>query len=145
LLRRTDSDNVRQVSSVPVDFLRGVPLFAEVSDRGLREIGETLTRRSYAAGETVVDEGEGGIAFFVVEKGTATVAKGGGETLTTLRPGDHFGEVALLAGSSRTATITADTDLVCWGMTGWTFRPMLRSEPSITLKLLEGLARQQAR
>ena len=133
------------MSGVPVDFLRGVPLFAEVSDRGLREIGETLTRRSYSAGETVVDEGEGGIAFFVVEKGTATVSKGSGETLTTLRPGDHFGEVALLAESSRTATITAETDLVCWGMTGWTFRPMLRSEPSITLKLLEGLARQQAR
>jgi CRP-like cAMP-binding protein len=133
------------MSGAPIDFLRTVPIFAEVSDKGLREISGTLSSRTYAAGDVVVDEGQGGVGFFLVEKGTARVTRGGGETLATLGPGSHFGEVALLAGSARTATITADSELVCWGMTGWTFRPMLKSEPSVTLKLLENLARQLAR
>jgi CRP-like cAMP-binding protein len=133
------------MSGAPIDFLRTVPIFGEVSDKGLREISGTLSSRTYAAGDVVVDEGEGGVGFFLVEQGTARVTRGGGETLATLGPGTHFGEVALLAGSKRTATITADSDLVCWGMTGWTFRPMLKSEPTVTLKLLENLARQLAR
>jgi CRP-like cAMP-binding protein len=132
------------MSGAPIDFLRTVPIFSEVSDKGLREISGTLSSRTYAAGDVVVDEGEGGVGFFLVEKGTARVSRGG-ETLATLGPGTHFGEVALLAGSKRTATITADSELVCWGMTGWTFRPMLKSEPTVTLKLLENLARQLAR
>jgi CRP-like cAMP-binding protein len=133
------------MSGPSIEFLRGVPLFSEVSDRGLREIGGTLTSRSYTAGDTVVGAGEGGVGFFIVERGSADVARSDGQIVATLGPGTYFGEVALLAGSSRTATITAATDLVCWGMTAWAFRPMLKSEPSVTLKLLEGLARQQSR
>ena len=133
------------MSGPPLEFLRTVPLFADVSDRGLKAIQGTLSHRTYDAGETVVEEGNSGIGFFLVESGSARVTKDGGETLATLGPGSHFGEVALLAGSSRSATITAESGLSCWAMAGWTFRPMLKNEPTVTLKLLEGLARQQAR
>jgi CRP-like cAMP-binding protein len=133
------------VADAPIAFLRTVPIFSEVSDRDLREIAGNLKQRSYSAGETLVDEGEGGVGFFIVESGTASVTRGGGDTLATVGPGDHFGEVALLANSPRTATITADGDLSCWGMSAWAFRPMLKAQPSVTLKLLEGLARQTAR
>ena len=51
--------------------------------------------------------------------------------------GQTPGEVALLAGAHRTATVTADSDSICWGMPAWNFRPLVREQPSVTIKLLE--------
>ena len=61
-----------------------------------------------------------------------------------LGPGSHFGEIALLSGAERTATVSAETDVVVWGMPAWNFRPLVREQPSVTMKLLEGMARQLA-
>jgi CRP/FNR family cyclic AMP-dependent transcriptional regulator len=133
------------VTDASIEFLRSVPLFAGISDRGLREISQTLKHRSYHAGDALLGEGEGGVGFFIIESGTASVTKGGGAALATFGPGDHFGEVALLADSSRTATVTADTDVSCWIMAAWSFRPMLKAEPTVALKLLDGLALQVSR
>ncbi|HEY1478480.1 MAG TPA: cyclic nucleotide-binding domain-containing protein, partial [Gaiellales bacterium] len=108
------------------------------------EIGESMTRREYGAGHAITGEGEGGVGFFLIESGSATVSRGG-ERLTTLGPGDHFGEVALLAGSERTATVTSDDAVVCWAMSAWVFKPMLRNHPAVALALLDVLARQLAR
>jgi CRP-like cAMP-binding protein len=83
------------------------------------------------------------VGFFFVESGTASVTQDG-QRRATLGPGDHFGEIALLAGADRTATVSAETDLVCWGMPAWNFRPMVREQPTVTVKLLEGMARQLA-
>ena len=88
-------------------------------------------------------EGEGGVGFFFVEKGTVAVTQDD-ERRATLGPGDHFGEIALLAGADRTATVSAETDVVCWGMPAWNFRPLVREQPSVTVKLLERMARQLA-
>jgi CRP-like cAMP-binding protein len=127
-----------------IEFLKSVPIFAEVPDKALREIAESMTCREYAAGRAITGEGEGGVGFFLIEQGTATVSRGG-ERLTKLGKGDHFGEVALLAGSERTATVTADDAVVCWAMSAWVFKPMLRNNPSVSLALLEVLAHQLAR
>jgi CRP-like cAMP-binding protein len=132
------------VTDASIEFLRSVPLFADIPDRGLREISQTLKHRSYHAGDALLGEGEGGVGFFVIESGTASVTKGGA-ALATFGPGDHFGEVALLAGSTRTATVTADSDVSCWIMAAWSFRPMLKSQPTVALKLLDGLALQVSR
>jgi CRP-like cAMP-binding protein len=125
----------------PYDFLRGVPLFSEVTDKDLRAIAASMKRRAFAPGDEIVSEGEGGVGFFFVESGSLSVTNEG-KVLATLGNGDHFGEVALLSGAGRTATVKADTDVVCWGMPAWNFRPLVREQPSVTVKLLERMARQ---
>ena len=64
----------------------------------------------------------------------------GGEQRATLGPGDYFGEIALLTGSARTATIIASTDMTCYGMTSWDFRPLVESNSGIAWKLLTAMA-----
>jgi CRP-like cAMP-binding protein len=127
----------------PYDFLRGVPLFSDVSDKNLQTIAASMRRRTFAPGDRVVSEGEGGVGFFFVESGTLEVSQDD-RRVAKLGPGDHFGEIALLAGADRTATVTAQDDVVCWGMPAWNFRPLVREQPSVTMKLLESMARQLA-
>jgi CRP-like cAMP-binding protein len=88
---------------------------------------------------TRTEEGAGGAGFFVVEAGEAEVTVDG-EPRGTIGEGDYFGEIALLTGSDRTATITAKSDMLCWGMTPWDFRPLVESNSTIAWKLLTAMA-----
>jgi len=96
--------------------------------------------RTFRAGDTVTTEGQGGIGFFVIENGEAKVSIGG-EERRRLGAGDYFGEVALLTDRPRTATITAETDLRCYGMTSWDFKPLVESHSSIAWKLLQAMSK----
>jgi pyruvate,water dikinase len=117
-----------------------VPLFAELSAPDLNAIAGLFTRRVFAPGETVVKEGAEAAAFYLIDAGTATVTVQG-EFRRTLGPGDHFGEIALLDQGVRSATITADTELVCRGITLWDFRPLVQSNGALAWTLLQTLAR----
>jgi CRP-like cAMP-binding protein len=86
-------------------------------------------------------EGSGGAAFFLIDSGEATVSSKGVH-LATLGPGAYFGEVALIDGGPRSATVTAATDLVCYGITFWEFRPLIESNGTIGWKLLQALAKR---
>src|SRR5262245_12580956 len=86
-------------------------------------------------------EGSGGSAFFLIESGAAAVTKKGVHQ-ATLGPGDCFGELALIDGGPRSATVTAATDMVCYGLTFWEFRPLIEKNSSIAWKLLQALAKQ---
>jgi CRP-like cAMP-binding protein len=87
-----------------------------------------------------VVEGEPGVGFFVIESGTARVSVGG-EERRRLGPGDYFGEIALISQSARSATVTAETPVQCWGLTSWEFRPIVQSDVTIAWSLLEALAK----
>jgi CRP/FNR family cyclic AMP-dependent transcriptional regulator len=100
-----------------------------------------MREHEYAAGDTVTTEGEGGIAFFVVLEGSATVTVRG-EEKGKLAAGDHFGELAMIAGEERGATITADTEMRCLSMTRWEFRPFVIEHPDVAWSLLETLAKR---
>lgn len=121
------------------DVLKKVPLFAGLDDRELGQIAASMKERRFKAGDTVTEEGAGGAGFFVVEEGEADVSVDG-QQRSPIRPGDYFGEIALLTGSDRTATITAKSDMVCWGMTPWDFRPLVESNSTIAWKLLTAMA-----
>ncbi len=121
------------------DDLRKVPLFSGLDDRELGQLAGGMQERRVAAGDSVVSQGAGGAGFFVVEQGEAEVTVNG-ESRATLGPGDYFGEIALLTGSERTATVTAKTDLVLLGMTPWEFRPLVESNSGIAWKLLTAMA-----
>jgi CRP/FNR family transcriptional regulator, cyclic AMP receptor protein len=120
-------------------MLKRVPLFADLDDRELQQIASSMRERKFKAGDTVTQEGAGGVGFFVVEAGDADVTIGG-ESRGSVGPGDYFGEIALINESPRTATITARTDMVCYGMTPWDFRPLVESNSAIAWKLLTAMS-----
>ncbi len=125
----------------PVEVLRRVPLFADLSRREAQQIARLFKERRFAEGETVVKEGSGGAAFFLIDSGEAAVSVGGSPR-GTLKPGDYFGEIALIDEGARTATITASTELVCYGLTFWEFRPLVQQNGTIGWKLMQTLARE---
>ena len=127
------------VAKATAQMLKTVPLFAGLDERELAQIAESMHERRFAAGDTVTQEGAGGAGFFVVGEGRAEVTVEG-EPRGTVGPGDYFGEIALLTGSDRTATIVAGTDMLCYGMTPWDFRPLVESNSTIAWKLLTAMA-----
>jgi len=128
------------MTGAPIEALQRVPLFAELNRNEVKRIAAVFKQRHFAAGETVVQQGSGGAAFYVIDSGEAKVFVGG-EERATLKAGDYFGELALIDEGTRTATITASSDLVCYGVTFWDFRPLVESSGVIGWKLLQSLVR----
>jgi CRP/FNR family transcriptional regulator, cyclic AMP receptor protein len=128
------------VAEGAVDLLRRVPIFSDLDKKELERIAASMKQRTFNAGDKVTSEGQTGVGFFVIEEGEATVSVAG-DARRRLGPGDYFGEVALLNETARTATITADTDLRCYGLTSWEFRPLVETHGSIAWKLLQAMSK----
>ena len=125
----------------PVELLQRVPLFEDFERGDLQRLSRSFKQRVFDAGSTVADEGRTGAGFFVIETGEATVSVRGTEH-GKLGPGDYFGEIALIDDGARSATVTADSELRCYGLTSWEFRPLVESNASIAWKLLETMAKR---
>ena len=123
------------------DQVKRVPLFADLDDKELKELASSFKERDFSAGETVASEGAGGIGFFIIDEGEAKVMRGDQE-VARLGPGDYFGELALIDEGTRTATLVAESDMVCYGLTSWEFRPLVEGSSQIAWKLLQALAKQ---
>jgi phosphoenolpyruvate synthase/pyruvate phosphate dikinase len=128
-------------ASRPAEVIERVPFFANMSPRDVEGIAALFKERRFADGETITKEGAGGAAFFVIESGEATVSIGGRER-ARLKEGDYFGEIALIDEGARSATITANGELVCYGLTYWEFRPLVQQNATIAWNLLQTLARR---
>jgi CRP/FNR family cyclic AMP-dependent transcriptional regulator len=116
-------------------------LFSGLGRRELERVASSMKERRFQKGDTLTTEGRGGVGFFVIEEGEADVTVHGDER-AKLGPGDYFGEIALITESDRTATITAETDMRCYGMTMWDFRPLVESNASIAWNMLQSLAQK---
>lgn len=123
------------------DSLREVPLFAELSDRDRKLLAESMHERTYSPGQEVVVEGKGGVGFFVILGGSARVTVRG-EDHGRIGPGEYFGEMALVDGSERSASVTAEDDLRCGGITMWNFRPFVMDHPDIAWAMLTALVKR---
>jgi hypothetical protein len=126
-------------SEVLAESLVRVPLLSNLPEPDRDAIARLFTERTFAPGETVTKEGADAAAFYLIESGTATVTVGGAFR-RTLGAGDHFGEIALIDGRARSATVTADGELVCQGITLWDFQPLVQRNPTMAWTLLQTLA-----
>jgi CRP/FNR family transcriptional regulator len=121
-----------------VNRLRRVSLFAKLSDKDLKRLAGSLNERTFPAGHQITTEGEEGVGFFLIESGEVSISRGG-EHVGKLGPGEFFGEMALIDQQPRSATVVADTDVRCRGMTAWSFRPFVESHGEVAWPLLEAL------
>jgi CRP-like cAMP-binding protein len=127
------------MNGAPLAVLQRVPLFADLSPQELQEIALEFRESDFEAGSTILREGSGGAAFYVIEAGEATVSING-TPHSTLTAGDYFGEIALLDEGPRMATITAATRLDCWCLTASDFRTLVEANGVIAWKLLQRMA-----
>jgi CRP-like cAMP-binding protein len=133
--RRDSKGSVREWAAV----LAEVPLFASLSARHLRRVAALAKLKRFERGVPVVVAGRPGDAFYVILDGEVSVGVPG-RRRTRLGPGEYFGEMALLDGSPRSATVTADGDVLLLEVGRTAFARLLKQEPAITLTLLKALA-----
>ena len=119
--------------------LANVPLFKACSKQDLRLIAKLADSDTCRAGEVLVREGRRGNELYVIVDGEAEVSREG-ETITTLAPGDYFGELAVLRPAPRTATVTATTDMEVLIVTSRELAILVADIPLFARKLLSGMA-----
>jgi CRP-like cAMP-binding protein len=130
------------VAEAPIELLEQIPLFQGLPHQELERIARSFKQRRFSAGDMIAHEGSGGVGFFVIGEGTATIDVHG-ESRGQIGPGDYFGEVALIDEKAlRTATITAETDVTAYGLTSWEFRPLVETNAEIAWKLLQVMAKR---
>ena len=128
-------------------MLARVSIFAPLNKEQLSNLAQLVVRRSFARGTVIIREGDTDAALYVIIIGDVAVTKRGtsgtGELqLSTLHAGDFFGEMALIDGSPRSASVTAVTATECLVLTRWVFNTTLRSDPLIAVAMLPVLSRR---
>jgi CRP-like cAMP-binding protein len=119
--------------------LEEVPLFEGLPKRQLRRVAKLARIRRFAPGSTLVRAGDPGRSFFVLLDGTAKVVRGGGRS-RRLGIGDYFGEMALLDGAPRSASVVADGEVLALTVDRSGFTKLLGAEPALAQTLLRTLA-----
>ena len=121
--------------AAPKELLKRVPLFKGLDDKQIDMLSRTFTERTFTAGEEITSEGGGGVGFFVIEDGEAVV--------TRRRRGAAHARLGRLLRRDRadrrgprTSTITAKTDVRCYGLTPWQFRPLVEENATIAWPML---------
>jgi CRP-like cAMP-binding protein len=126
-----------------IDHIKAVPLFARCTKKELAEVAKLADEIDFGPGKDLTREGSTGREFFVLLEGEAEVRRKG-RKVRTLGPGDFFGEIALIARSPRTATVTSTTNVELLVITAQSFRTLLDHQPQIAAKVLAALAERLA-
>ena len=124
-----------------VALCAGVPLFAEMSQKDMARIVDRSKETVHPEGEAVVTEGHGGIGFHLILDGTAKVVRSG-RKVDDLKRGDFFGEMTLIDGAPRSASVIATSDLSTMVLSQWEFKPLVKNHPEMAWKLIEYLTRR---
>jgi CRP/FNR family transcriptional regulator, cyclic AMP receptor protein len=119
------------------DAVAQVPLFSTLSARHLRRVSDLAVEERIMESATIVREGDIGDTFYVILEGEAKVTSKNGRVMNRLRPGDFFGEISLLDGGPRTASVVADTPMTVLGITRKAFLRAIADQPEIGVKLLQ--------
>ncbi len=128
------------------ETLAQVPLFSQLSRKDLKRLAKGTVSRHSSRGEVIVKEGERAVAFYLILSGRVEVVKGADgaspKVLSSLGHGDFFGEMALLDGYMRSASVRALEDTECLVLSRWDFMAELRSSPYIAVQMLPVLSRR---
>lgn len=128
------------------ETLAKVPLFSQLGRRDLRQLANSAVERHYKAGEMIVEEGQKAVTFFVLIEGRAEIVRGVGSPhphrLTEIGPDGFFGDMGLLDGEPRAATVRALEDCTCLVLSCWDFIAELRSNPHMAVAMLPVLSRR---
>jgi CRP/FNR family transcriptional regulator, cyclic AMP receptor protein len=136
-VRHPGAPQARDASTVQL-LLQQVPLFKRMGKRHVRSLAGRCQILRYRPGEPVVRERFSGEAFFAIAGGRACVQRPDGHKVM-LAEGDFFGELSLIDGASRNATVVAETDLIVLKLTRQTFLDLLDAEPTVCRALVESL------
>jgi CRP/FNR family cyclic AMP-dependent transcriptional regulator len=134
---------VRLGGNQKIDLIRKVPLFARCSRAELKEIALLADEIDLHEGKEMTREGAPGREFFVLLDGTADVKKNR-RRVTSLGPGDFFGEIALVSREPRTATVIATSPVRALVITDRSFRRLLDDAPQVQTKVMEAMAQRLA-
>jgi CRP/FNR family transcriptional regulator, cyclic AMP receptor protein len=124
--------------------LKSIPLFAELSEREREQVAQWADEVDVAEGKHLVEEGQFAYEFFVIEEGTADV-RHGEETISTLGPGDFFGEIALLEHVRRTASVVATSPMRAIVMFARDFRAMEAELPGVAARIRQAIEERKGR
>jgi CRP/FNR family cyclic AMP-dependent transcriptional regulator len=122
------------------EVLAKVPLFAGVPARHVRRIAALGSAANFDAKTRIVSAGDPGDAFYVLLVGRAEVQRGRGRANVEIGPGAYFGEMALLDGAPRSATVVAKSETTCLMLARKQFEKVLKDEPAVAYALLRTLA-----
>jgi len=127
-----------RMSKAWLDVLVDVPLFADLSRRHLGKVAALARTKRFPARTSIVTAGTNADAFYVILDGKATVRAG--NRRIPLVSGDYFGEMALLDGGVRSASVVADTEMLVMAIPRRGFLKLLESEPKIAISIMSTLA-----
>ncbi len=117
-----------------VELLQGTPLFAHVPVRSLERMAAMAKLITHREGDVIVRQGAGAHAFHLIVAGEADVSADGVH-VATLRPGEYFGEIAVIESGRRTASVTAASELRVIAIDATSFRHLVRSDPTLAAAL----------
>ncbi len=123
------------------DVLSTVDLFQGLSKRELQRVMASAKDLSFAEGDAIVTEGEEDGRFYLLLDGNARIVQGK-RTVANLGPGDYFGEISLIDGEPRSATVLATSPIRALTLARWNFRPLLEEHPAIARKMLLEMCRR---
>lgn len=124
-----------------LERIRAVPLFSDFGEKGLQRVAAIAKEVQFPAGKEIAKQGETGVGFHMIVEGEATVSVDG-VNHASLGPGSYFGEMSLLDGGPRSATVTAATELKTVSLTSWDFNVLLDQFPELMKSLLIQLCRR---
>jgi CRP-like cAMP-binding protein len=114
-----------------------IPLLAVLDRRALEQVLRTAREQTYAAGDVVVAQGDPATRLFLIVDGTAAVEQAEMGRVGALGAGEFFGELALIEAHGRTATVRAETELVCLVIPAWEFKSSLEEHPQMAIPMLQ--------
>ena len=134
---------MRLGSDKKVELIRKVPLFSHLSRKQLAQIAKVADEIDLREGKEMTREGTTGREFFVILEGSADVRRRG-RKINSLKPGDFFGEIALVTSVPRTATVAATSPVRALVVTDREFRHLLEESPDIKTRVMQAMAARLA-
>jgi CRP-like cAMP-binding protein len=131
----------RTASNDLVEMLEKASLWSGLDRKDLRFILQLSKERKYGTGDLIVQKGEGDVGFYLIVSGSVEI-KSNGTILSTLAPGQFFGEMSVIDNQPRSASVVAKEPTTCLVLSAWSFNALITKHPKIALKILQEFVRR---